>query len=137
MRKPPSQFDLPEVSASGNRFALKLVDHLKTLAASITDLINRAAAGELRESVATSGDYVALETDCVIEVTPSAPCTVTLPLASAMRGRTVTVKRMNNTTHTITVQPSSGTIDGAASMTLTTSFQKRHFFSDGSVWSEH
>lgn len=99
--------------------------------------LNQAAAGELREPVATTGTYIAREGDHVIEVAPAAPCTVTIPLASKMRGRTVTVKRTNNTTHTITVQPVSGTIDGAASMTLTTAFQKRHFFSNGSAWSEH
>ena len=110
-----------------------LLDLLREFATAL----NQAAAGELREAVATTGAYVAREGDHVIEVAPSAPCTITIPVASKMRGRTVTVKRTNNTVHTITVQPASGTIDGAASMTLTTGYQKRHFYSNGSAWSEH
>jgi hypothetical protein len=52
------------------------------------------------------------------------------------RERLLIVKRGNNTTHTVTIQPVSGTIDGAASVTLTTAWQRRMFMSDGTEYFE-
>jgi hypothetical protein len=57
---------------------------------------------------------------------------VTLPAVSKMVGKIVTVKRGNSTTHTVTISASAGNIDGAASTSLTSAYQSRRFFSDGS-----
>lgn len=99
--------------------------------------VNQAADGRLREFVSVSTTYTAGENDHVINVVPAGAFTVTLKEPGVMRNKWVTVKRTNNTTHTITIQPASGTIDGAASVTLTTAYQVRHFFSDGAAWWTH
>jgi hypothetical protein len=99
-----------------------------------SDAINQAADHRLSEFVAITGTYTAGENDHVILCSPSGAFTLTLPAASVMRNKRIVVKRANNTTHTITVQSTSGTIDEAASVTLTTAFQAREFFSDGAEW---
>jgi hypothetical protein len=53
-----------------------------------------------------------------------------------MRNKRIIIKRNNNTTHTITVQSTSGTIDGAASVTMTTAWQIKELYSDGVGWVE-
>lgn len=93
--------------------------------------INQAAQGFLYRSVTVSAAYTAGTGDLVIYVAPAGTFTVTLPAAKDMLDKVVTVKRKNGTTHTITIQSSSGNIDGAASITLTTAYQARSFHSDG------
>jgi acetyl-CoA carboxylase carboxyltransferase component len=130
MKRPPFTIDLPpEVE----RMRVKLIEYLRTLVEAVN-----AAITEVDPTVTdVTGAYSVKLTDRVIQVAPSAPCTVTLPLATKMQRKRVTVKRSNGTTHTITVQPASGTIDGSASVTLTTAWQVRHFFSDGVAWTTH
>lgn len=99
--------------------------------------VNQAAQGRLREFVSVSAAYTAGENDHVIQVAPSGTMTVTLKEPGVMRNKWVTVKRTNNTTHTITVQSAVGNIDGSASVTLTSAYQARHFFSDGAQWWTH
>ena len=99
-----------------------------------SDAINQAADHRLSEFVSVTGAYTAGQNDHVILVAPSGTCTITIPAASVMRNKRVIVKRSNNTTHVVTIQSSSGTIDDAASVTLTTAYQAREMFSDGSEW---
>lgn len=100
------------------------------------EAINQAATGDLWPFVSVSAAYSAGPSDLVIYVVPAGTFTVTLPSARDMRGKMVYVKRANNTTHTITIQASSGNIDAAASTTLTTAYQVRSFHSDGAnYWS--
>jgi hypothetical protein len=99
-----------------------------------SDAINQAADHRLSEFVHITTTYTAGQNDHVILCSPSGTFTLTIPAASVMRNKRVVVKRANNTTHTITVQSTSGTIDEAASVTLTTAFQSREFFSDGAEW---
>lgn len=93
-----------------------------------------ASDGRLQNVVSITGNYTASENDHVILAAPSGVMAITLPSASSMREKRVVVKRSNGTTHTITVSSSSGNIDGAASVTLTTAYQVREFISDGSAW---
>ena len=99
-----------------------------------SDAINQAADHRLSEFVSITTTYTAGENDHVILVAPSGTCTITIPAASVMRNKRIVVKRTNNTTHTITVQSTSGNIDDAATSTLTTAHQAREFFSDGADW---
>ncbi len=99
-----------------------------------SDAINQAADHRLSEFVSITGAYTAGENDHVILVAPSGTCTITIPSASVMRNKRVVVKRTNNTTHVVTIQSTSGNIDDAASVTLTTAYQPREFFSDGADW---
>lgn len=118
---------------SGAPDSRSLVEYLRQ----IFSALNQAADGRLREFVDVTGTYTAGENDHVVQVAPSGTCTVTLPAPSGMRNKTVTVKRTNGTAHTITVQSASGNIDGSASVTLTSAWQVRHFYSDGSLWTTH
>lgn len=124
--------DTPTLPADDQQMAyrLRLHDYLREHAVAI----NQAADQRIFQSVAATGAYSAGENDHVILVAPSAPCTITLPAASQMIYKRVVVKRSNNTTHTITIQSSSGNIDGAASTTLTTAYQTKEFYSDGSAY---
>lgn len=113
-------------------FLIKLRDILRDYSVSI----NQGADGRLFKTVSVTGAYSASENDHVILVAPSGTCTITLPAASQMQEKRILVKRSNNTTHTITIQASSGNIDGAASVTLTTAWQSREFLSDGTNYFE-
>lgn len=99
--------------------------------------INQAAEGQLRTFVNKVATYVAGEQDLVIQVAPTAPMAVTLPAASAMREKVVTVKRTNGTSHTVTVTPAAGLIDGSANSTQSSAYDVRHFFSDGTNYWIH
>ena len=99
-----------------------------------SDAINQAADHRLSEFVSITGAYTSGENDHVILCAPSAPFILTIPAASVMRNKRVVVKRTNNTTHVVTIQSTSGNIDDAASVTLTTAYQPRELFSDGADW---
>ena len=101
-----------------------------------SDAINQAADHRLSEFVSITGAYTAGENDHVILCAPAAPFTLTLQDAKNMKNKRIVVKRSNNTVHTITVNTTAGNIDGAASVTLTTAYQSREFFSDGSNYWE-
>lgn len=109
-------------------FRLRLHDYMREHATAL----NQAAEGRLWVLVSVTGTYSAGDNDGIICVAPTGTCAITLPTASAAINRRIVVKRTNNTTHTITVSGSTGNIDGAASVTLTTAYQAREFFSDGS-----
>lgn len=95
------------------------------------EAINQAAEGILFNHVTVTGTYTAGLADHVIYVVPTGVMTVTLPPASKMLGKLITVKRANTTTHVITINTQGGNIDGGASTSLTTSYQSRRFHSDG------
>jgi predicted dinucleotide-binding enzyme len=113
-------------------FRARLEDVLRQHA----DALNQAAGGQLHNVVSVSASYAAGTADHIILVSPAGTLTVTLPAALDMLGKRVVVKRANNTTHVVTIDASSGTIDGAASVTLTTAWQRREVVSDGSNYFE-
>lgn len=57
--------------------------------------------------------------------------TVTIPNTAETVHRLVTVKRLNSGANAVTVQLSTGTIDGAASISLTAQYQARSILLDG------
>jgi hypothetical protein len=60
---------------------------------------------------------------------------VTLPLASRVKGMAVTIKRLNSGANAVTIARSgSDTIDGAASVSLSAQYASRTVASDGSAW---
>lgn len=97
-----------------------------------SEACNQAATGLLHPFVAVTGTYTAGLGDIVIHVAPTGACTITLPPPADTVGSIRWVKRTNNTVHTVTIQPASGNVDGAASVTLTAAYQARAFHSDGS-----
>jgi len=101
-----------------------------------SDSINQAADLRLWEFVNITAAYTAGVNDHVILMKPAGTFTLTIPAASVMRNKRIIIKRNNNTTHTITVQSTSGTIDGAASVTMTTAWQIKELYSDGVGWVE-
>ena len=114
----------------GNDLSASLLDRFREYSVAL----NQCAEHRLSEFVSVTGTYTAGENDHVIECAPSGAMTVTLPAASVMRNKRIVIKRTNNTTHTVTIQSSSGNIDGSASVTLTTAHQSREVFSDGANW---
>ena len=114
----------------GHDLSASLLDRFREYSVAL----NQCADHRLSEFVSITGTYTAGQNDHVIECAPSGAMTVTLPAASVMRNKRIVIKRTNNTTHTVTIQSSSGNIDGAASVTLTTAHQSREVFSDGANW---
>jgi hypothetical protein len=64
-------------------------------------------------------------------VLASGTSTITLP-TTPVAGRRYTIK--NSGTGTITITSASGTIDGAANVTLTVQYSSFDFVSDGTSW---
>lgn len=125
--------NLPPGQSWGETVALQLLDILREFAQAIND----AADGRLWPASAyVTASYTAAETDLYIPVKPAAPLTVTLPAAERMKGKRVVVKRLDASTHTITINTAGGNIDAGASVTLTTAWQSREFISDGIQYGE-
>lgn len=82
--------------------------------------------------------YTVLSTDRRICYTAlAAAATVTLPAASTMSGKQITVKDEsgNAATNHITVQvASAGTIDGAATNVISTAYGVGRYYSNGTAW---
>ena len=112
-------------------------DHrqLQTILQEHADALTQAADGRLSEYVSITGTYSSGLNDHIILVTPAAATTVTLPAAKDMRNKRIVIKRStSSTTYGITVQASSGNIDGAASTTINTSYASVEVFSDGTAY---
>ena len=122
----------PKLPIDDVNLKIRLYDYLRSFAASI----NQAANLQLWKSVSVTAAYSSGENDHVILVAPSGAIAVSLPSVSSMIGKKITVKRTNNTTHVITISGTTGLIDAAASVTLTTAYQYRTFFSDGAGYWE-
>jgi hypothetical protein len=65
----------------------------------------------------------------------AAPRTVTLPLAATARNRIYTIKKIDASANTVTIDPAGGeTIDGFALQLLTAQWQSLTIQSDGTGW---
>lgn len=85
-----------------------------------------------------TASYTVLPTDRRICYTAlAAAATVTLPAASTMSGKQITVKDEvgGAATHNITISvASAGTIDGAASLVISANFGVARLYSNGTQW---
>lgn len=81
--------------------------------------------------ISVSSDYTA--TDLNHTILCSALLTVTLPQASTVTGKILTIKRTGASNVTIDGY-SSETIDGSATITLTTAYESVRIQSDGANW---
>ncbi|HSE61406.1 MAG TPA: glycosyl hydrolase family 28-related protein [Candidatus Saccharimonadales bacterium] len=83
-------------------------------------------------------NYLVVTTDSKVCYTAlSAARTVTLPAASSMPGQELVVKDESGScsgVNTITTTPSSGTIDGAASLAISTAYGVLRIYSNGTQW---
>lgn len=64
----------------------------------------------------------------------SAALTINFPNASGLTGRVYEIKKIDSTANAITVGTGGGSIDGAASKSLTTQYQSIKAISDGTNW---
>lgn len=80
--------------------------------------------------VSVSADYQAGTFDQVIVA--NGTLTVTLPAASKLRGKVMTVK--NSGTGTVTVATAAGNIDGSTTVSLSTQYAVGRYVSDGTSW---
>jgi hypothetical protein len=126
------QLDPRFASVSGKPWELRTQDILREHATALS----QAADGRLWTLRTVTAAATTLPSETFVVVKPSGAMTLTIPAAAETRERLLIVKRGNNTTHTVTIQPVSGTIDGAASVTLTTAWQRRMFMSDGTEYFE-
>lgn len=77
--------------------------------------------------------YTAAYGDIVLADATSASFTVTLPTASSAQ-LPVTVKKIDASTNTVTVAPATGTIDGSATIVISTRYASYDLVSDGTNW---
>ena len=102
-----------------------------------SQLTNLPSAGIPTVTSATPGSTYSITTSTslmeIYLLTPSVACAVTIPTAStAGSGYRYNIK--NNSTYTVTISPSSGTIDTASSFSLPVQFSNVTLVSDGLNW---
>lgn len=97
------------------------------------DQSGQALTAAVRE-VSASGPV--LENDYVVLVDATGGNVILdLPAAATNRGALVTVKKLDASVNTVTVEPNaSETIDGAANKSLSTQFEKITLVCDGTEW---
>jgi hypothetical protein len=79
--------------------------------------------------------YTVTDTDNVILVDASSvACTINIPSAVGIKGRTYNIKKIDATTNGVIITPAGGNIDGQATFTTTTQNQAFTVISDGSNW---
>lgn len=83
---------------------------------------------------ARSTTYTALASDIVLCTAGAGGFTVTLP-ASTINSQVI-VKKVDAGAGTITISPTSGTIDGAATDTITTRYVSNTYVADGTNWNK-
>lgn len=118
MRKPPSQFDFPAVSASGNRFVLKLIDYLKQLVNSIIDAQN-SVGGNAFGTIAVSGQSNVVADQANDTLTLAAGSNITITTTAASDTVTIAASSGGNAFGTIAVSGQSNVVADSANDTLT------------------
>jgi len=86
------------------------------------------------ESANLNGNFSANNATCVFFCnTTSGNITITLPSPTGLTGRFYIIKK-TSANNTLTISPTSGTIEGAASIALTANYSYRIVMSNGSNW---
>lgn len=128
-------FDTPSSSAGpisvGPNFATRV-----QLATATTDTLIQGGLA-IHRTIVADANYSCVAGDMIVAYTSlTAGRTVTLPGASGRTGRVIVVKNESSGAFAITVAPSSGTVDGAASIATTAAAHAPalRVYSDGTNW---
>lgn len=98
-----------------------------------TAAANAAGFGTVRSVTATTA--IVSSDFAIIADSTSGAITVSLPPAATADGRIFFVKRVNAGANNVTIDPfGAETIDGAATLALTTQWAKAQFISNGTAW---
>lgn len=79
-----------------------------------------------------TSDYTAKPWEIILVDASSGSITITIP--APVEGAEIIVKKIDNTTNTVTLSPTSGNIDGYDSIVMTTQNEAYHLISDGDNW---
>lgn len=109
------------------------VEHRRILA-NFAQEISQDWAKWPMEVRAVSATYSMVDSDLAILCSSTAATTVFLIPATGQEGRRAIVKKVVGTSQVIVHTTNSETIDGVASLTLSTAQSGREFLSDGSNW---
>lgn len=88
-----------------------------------------SGSGNILPQVTKTGNYTTAPTDAVILVNSASATAITLTAAGLVNGQLYRIK--NISTGTVTITPTSGTIDNAASIALTIQYQSVDLQFDG------
>lgn len=80
-----------------------------------------------------TANFTAAGSDVVLCDATAGSFTITLPSVT-VNGRTVTVKKTDASANTVTISPASGTIDGAASLVISTQWVSYDLVANGTNW---
>lgn len=98
--------------------------------------LQAGAAAVAVGNVTTAIDRLVIDTDCVIRGNAaSAALSVVLPSAATWPGRQIIVKKIDATANAVMIAAAGGqTIDGAATLSITTQYQSYTMVSNGTGW---
>jgi hypothetical protein len=131
--------DVFDVAGGSNSQAMYLLNQAITYIYNASGGIWSAVQGNLprtrigiNRTVSQNAVYTASSGDIVMATAGSSGWTLTLPAVGL--GNQVLVKKIDSGAGTITILPSSGTIDGASSATLVVQYDSLWLESDGTNW---
>jgi hypothetical protein len=82
--------------------------------------------------VTVTSNYTASNGDVVLADASAGAITVTLPTPTA--GAVINVKKIDSSANAVTIDGAGATIDGQASIQITTQYESYTLVSDGSNW---
>lgn len=91
-----------------------------------------SSSGTVKALTSVTANYtVNINDEIVLASASTAALTVTLPHAAMATGQVFAIKKTDSTANAVTVEASSGNVDGAASVAMTTQNEAIHVVSDG------
>lgn len=122
----------------GTSYTITLPDNVSALGQHIIFNASGVAAFRYEDKFTASKttDYTATGDETIIPCAPAASMTVTLPAASTMTGKSLTIKKTDSDfSKTVTIDGNAAeTIDGAATYVLYTQYESVTIKCDGSNW---
>lgn len=102
----------------------------------ISEAINRLSDGAQYDGVisVTSSSTVTADFGFWVGDATSATVVMTVPPAEAHKGKSFSFKKIDASVNEVQVTPSDGTVDGAASVSLTSQWDAVTITSDGDNW---